>query len=198
VAPSKDSVFGPRKHHIVYTSVLKESFRRAFVAGHIPDELHTPWRLMGFHLILAMQKHCKREEGAKGHTIFVFDNEERECARFTDLIARPPGWSDEYYGCTVKQKQLDQIVDVPYFGDSKEVVLIQLADFIAFFLRRYAEIQENLIGPNYHDEKPKMERWMQTVETRSIGRRFIYPKTNREYAANLFYRHAPQSIRILG
>lgn len=44
----------------------------------------------------------------------------------------------------VKQKQLDQIVDVPYFGDSREVVLIQVADFAAFFLRRYAEIQEGL------------------------------------------------------
>jgi hypothetical protein len=32
----------------------------------------------------------------------------------------------------------------------------QLADFIAFFLRPYAEITENLVGPRYADEENRM------------------------------------------
>jgi hypothetical protein len=47
--------------------------------------------------------------------------------RFTDLIDNPPPWSDAYYDRGTKQDQLDQVIDVPYFGDSREVPLIQLA-----------------------------------------------------------------------
>jgi hypothetical protein len=74
-----------RKHHVVYASVLKESYFKNYELQKIPDGLNTPWRFMGFHLVLAMQKYCQRESKNKGHTIFIFDNEEREFLRFTDL-----------------------------------------------------------------------------------------------------------------
>ncbi len=186
-----------RKHHVVYTSVVKASFDRAWKAGDIPDELSTYWRFLGFHLVLAMQKHCQKEEKHKGHTIFVFDNQEREQMRFTDIILRPPAWSDEYYERDQKKSQLDQMVDVPYFGDSKEVSLIQLADFAAFFLRRYAEIKERLVPARYGDEEERLNGWMADFAGRSIGRRCIYPRTQRQYAHDLFYDLAPPSIRDL-
>lgn len=187
-----------RKHHVVYASVLKESYYHAFGVGDIPDGLNTPWRFLGFHLTLAMQKLGQREEGVKGHTLFVFDNEERERMRFTDLIAQPPAWSDEYYERDNKHEQLDQIIDVPYFGDSREVVLLQLADLVAFVMRRYAEIEGNLVGPKYHDERQKVASWVEAIAKRSIGRSNMYPRVGRDYAEELFYQHAPQSIRALG
>jgi hypothetical protein len=106
---------------------------------------------MGFHLVLAMQKCCQLEEKNKGHTLFVFDNEQREELRFTDIIQRPPSWSNEYYDLKTGKKPLDQVVDVPYFGDSRDVALIQLADVLSFFLRRYAEITEGLVTAKYAD-----------------------------------------------
>jgi hypothetical protein len=136
-----------RKHHVVYASVCKAAYAEQYGLQRIPDELNTIWRFLGFHLILAVQRHCQKQASNKGHTIFVFDNEEREKLRFTDIILRPPEWSDEYYARGKKQDQLDQIVDVPYFGDSNDVALIQLADVASFFLRRYAEIKENLVPP---------------------------------------------------
>jgi hypothetical protein len=187
-----------RKHHVVYTSVWKEAYRQAFEARGIPDELNTIWRFMGFHLVLALQKYCKGERGVKGHTILIFDNEERERMRFTDLIARPPAWSDAaYYNRKKKEDQLDQIVDVPYFGDSQEVALIQLADFLAFFVRRYAEIKEGLVGPSYSGEETKIDGWMEMLMQRSIGNRFIYPARSRGDAENLFYNMAPRATREL-
>lgn len=186
-----------RKHHVVYSSVRKASYFEALERQEIPDELNTLWRFLGFHLILAMQKNCQREWRNKGHTIFVFDNEERERMRFTDIIMKPPAWSDAYYRRESKQRQLDQIVDVPYFGDSKEVSLIQLADFMSFFLRRYAEIKEGLVPAKYADEEEKVAEWITELASRSIGSAYIYPKTQREYAENLFYLRAPDSIRSL-
>lgn len=186
-----------RKHHIVYSSVLKDAYYAALKSQEIPDELNTLWRFLGFHLILAIQKACQREEKNKGHTLFVFDNEERERMRFTDIIMRPPTWSDGYYSRKKKQRQLDQIVDVPYFGDSREVSLVQLADFVSFFLRRYAEIQEGLVPAKYDDEEERLAGWVDEIRSRSIGRQFIYPKTGRQHAHNLFYDNAPPSIREL-
>jgi len=186
-----------RKHHVVYSSVVKASYYEAVGRGEIPDELNTLWRFLGFHLILAMQKHCQTEDGVKGHTMFVFDNEERERMRFTDLIHRPPEWSDTYYDRKPKQDRLDQIIDVPYFGDSREVPLIQLADLTSFFLRRAAEIGEGLVGPRYDDENENLGGWISTFLKRSIGIADIYPRRGRQYSTDLFHQHAPPSIRDL-
>ncbi len=185
-----------RRHAVVYSSVVKQSYFDAFGAGRIPDELNTVWRFLGFHLILAMQKHCQRHERPKGHTIFVFDNEERERMRFTDLIARAPDWSDTYYSRGRNQDQLDQIVDCPYFGDSRDVVLIQLADVVAFLLRRYAEVRSGLVGPRYADEDARLAGWMQTLKQRAI-QPAIYPRRRRQEAGDLFYELAPAAIRDL-
>ena len=185
-----------RKHHVVYASVLKSAYRQAFIAGDIPDELNTIWRFLGFHLVLAMQKYSQQEKGVKGHTLFIFDNEERERMRFTDIIKQPQAWSDTYYNRKKKQSRLDQIMDVPYFGDSIEVALIQLADFTSFFLRRYAEIKDQLVGPRYAEEETRIDGWIKLLMDRSIGANYIYPR-RREYAQELFYRMAPPSIRDL-
>lgn len=187
-----------RKHEIVYSSVDKEMYHRNFSAQRVHDELNTHWRFLGFHLVLAMQKHCQAEQKTKGHTIFVFDNEERERVRFTDIIMRPPKWSDEYYGRTKKQAALDQVVDVPYFGDSQEVALIQLADFVAFFLRRYAEIKSGIDKPRYGDEEARVTEWVESISKRSIGRSKMYPKVGRNKAEDLFFQNAAAAIRDLG
>jgi hypothetical protein len=186
-----------RKHSVVYSAVNKKLFSESRSRGDIPDELNTPWRFIGFHLVLSVQKAHQALQKNKGHTVFVFDNEERERLRFTDVIKRPPPWSDEYYCRRKRQQALDQIVDVPHFADSQDVGLIQLADFAAFFLRRYAEIAEGLVAPRYDDERVKVETWAQALAGRSIGRAAMYPAKSRSQAAELFYRHAPASVRVV-
>ncbi|MGB2695960.1 MAG: DUF3800 domain-containing protein, partial [Dehalococcoidia bacterium] len=141
---------------------------------------------------------CQREKANKGHILFVFDDEERERMRFTDLVSRPPAWSDRYYERSKGQDQLDQVIDVPYFADSRKVALIQLADFMGFFLRRFAEMKEGFVPAKYPDEEKRVSGWMSQLAARSIGRQFIYPRTKREFAADLFWNYAPPSIRELG
>jgi len=194
------AIFGwlrDRKHQVVYASVVKGRYFEAMKDPNFPDELNTPWRFMGLHLVLAMQKRWQREGKNKGNTVFIFDNEENEKMRFSDLIRRPPAWSDEYYGRKVKQKQLDQVIDIPYFGDSKEVSLIQFADLAAFFLRRYAEIKEGLTQPKYPDEEERLTQWVTELARCSIGRGCIYPKIGRGTADALFNDFAPAAIRDL-
>ena len=138
--------FLDRKHNVVYAAVLKEQYNAAREAGTLPGELGTVWRFLGFHLILALQRALQKQSKNKGNTLLVFDNEHKEESNFADLILGPPSFSDAYYTKTKSQARLDQIVDVPYFADSRDVSLIQLADFAAFFIRRHAEIEEGLVA----------------------------------------------------
>jgi hypothetical protein len=186
-----------RKHQIVFSAVHKERYRGALAAGTIPAEVRTLWRFMGLHLIRSLQRALQGLPKNKGNTILIFDNEEREELRFTDLINNPPGWSDTYYRRSKKQEPLDQIVDVPYFGDSKEVGLIQVADFIAYFLRRHIELAEGLSPPRYSDEARKLSEWVSQISDRCIVGAAIYPARGRCACANLFFDHAPETARNL-
>jgi hypothetical protein len=186
-----------RRHHVVYSSVEKSAYFTSLKAGQIPSELTTPWRFMGMHLLLSIQRIHQRQEKNKGHTLFVFDNEEREMMRFTDLVMNPPAWTDSYYDKGKKQTRLDQIVDVPYFGDSKEVGLLQVADFVAYFLRRHAEIAAGYSQPRYPDEMDKLNFWISTLRSRCLGGSMMYPATGRCDCASLFFDHAPVVVRTL-
>jgi hypothetical protein len=187
--------FAERKHHLVYTALDKALFEKAKAAGDIPAEIQTVWRCMGAHLILAAQRACQKCEGTKGNTIFIFDEENREEKHFKEFIFDPPRWTDSYYSRSKKQAPLDQVIDVPYFADSKDATLLQLADFIAYFLRRYAEIEEGHSAAKYPDEYPKVKGWIDLLAARSIGLNCIYPSKGRDKTANLFYQLCPASLR---
>lgn len=184
-----------RKHRLVFSAVDKDRYQRAVAEGVVPDELNTPWRFMGFHVVLGLQRAHQRLPKNKGHTLLVFDNEERERLRFTDLLQRPPEWSDEYYGRKKKQNPLDQVVDVPYFADSRDVGLLQMADLAAFFLRRFAELEGGLSKPRYQGEHDKVAAWAEALRERVVDRAALYPAKGRTQAAKLFYDLAPETLR---
>ena len=150
---------------------------------------------MGAHIILSAQRAFQKIEKTKGHTIFIFDNEHREEKHFKRFIFQPPAWSDSYYERRKKQRPLRHVVDVPYFADSKDVALLQLADFTAYFLRRYAEIEERHSDPRYPDEYPKVKSWIDLLADRSVGLNCIYPSKGRDKTADLFYQLCPPSLR---
>ncbi|HVU17947.1 MAG TPA: DUF3800 domain-containing protein [Candidatus Didemnitutus sp.] len=186
-----------RRHDVVYAAVNKEHFRRSLESGKIPREVNTPWRFLGLHLLLAVQKVHEKHSKNKGHTIFVFDNEEREKMKLSDLVRNAPSWTDTFYSKGKKQERLDQIVDVPYFADSEAVYLLQLADFLAYFLRRHAEIESRHSGERYDGESDRLSGWIEKIMSRSIGGSAIYPATGRCSCAELFYAHAPNVIRTM-
>jgi hypothetical protein len=186
-----------RRHRLVFCALDKAAYHSAVALSQLPAELNTPWRFLGFHLALSLQKAHQRESRNKGHTLLILDNEERERMRYTDLLLRPQTWSDVYYNRSKKQEQLDQLIDVPYFADSKEVGLLQVADFVAFFLRRHAEIQEFGSTERYPGEGAQVSQWVQMLSARLIERRHVYPKKARSDAADLFWRFSPTVMREL-
>jgi len=187
--------FTERKHHIVFSAVDKQQLKVMQEAAAVPEEIDTVWKAMGFHVALAMQKHFQGESKNKGNTIFVFDEEVKEETRFQKLLLNPPAWSDSYYGKQKKRERLCQLVDAPYFADSQNVGLLQVADFLAYFVRRYIEISENAIPEKYQGETDKVFAWFKRIKARSIPYQSMYPKRQRCETAELFWNLAPACIR---
>jgi hypothetical protein len=183
-----------RKHRIVYAAVRRSRYEEMVAAGTIPTEVGSLWRFLGLHLILAVQKTHSKLPKKKGHTVFVFDHKKRDEARFIDLVTAPPPWTDTYYKRRASAGALDCVVDVPYFGDSTEVALVQLADFLAFFLRRYIEIKEGLVPARYEGEDAKLDEWGRTLSNLSVGASVMYPRSRRCACAELFFSAAPRAV----
>lgn len=184
-----------RNHKIVYSAVDKMKFNSEFGKEPYANEVGTLWRFMALHVCLAIQKHSSLFERNKGHTVLIFDNKKSEANEFIKLIRNPPEWTDTYYRRNQKKDRLDQIIDVPYFGDSRHVGLIQVADFVSFFLRKHIEIQMSVVSPDYEDEPTLIEKWANTMLAQSIPKSAIYMQKGRCDCANLFYRYAPSCVR---
>jgi len=187
--------FADRKHHVVFSAIDKEIFGELRGSALIPEEMGTVWKTMGFHVALAMQKRFQSEAKNKGNTVFIFDEEVKEEVTFQKLILSPPSWSDTFYEKKKKQERLDQIVDAPYFADSKNVGLIQVADFLSYFVRRYIEIQTGAVPAKYKEEDEKITGWFDAIRSRCIPYQSMYPRRARCETAEIFWKLAPECIR---
>ncbi|NIU83530.1 MAG: DUF3800 domain-containing protein, partial [Candidatus Thorarchaeota archaeon] len=147
-----------RKHKIVYSAVDKSKYTSEFNNEPHANDISSLWCFMALHICLAIQKHFQGEKPPKGHTALIFDNKAKDAKNLIELFTKIPAWTDTYYNCMRKQDRLNQIIDVPYFGDSRYVFLIQVADFVSYFLRRYIEIQMG-VSKRYEDEPSLIESW---------------------------------------
>ncbi len=190
-----------RKLNIVYTTVLKNNYYSKKNDKKI-KEVGALWQFMALHIALSLQKKYqgaakenKRKIEPKGDCVLIFDKEDREQKKYINTLLLAPDWTNTYYDKKKGQEKMDKIIDVPHFVDSKQVGLIQLADFICFFLRKHIELSSNLTEPKYEGEKEKIEKWTKLMLKRSIPKSNIYMNKGRCNCADLFYQCAPKIIR---
>ena len=185
--------FKERNHKIVFSAVDKTKYEVEFKKEPNSRRIGSLWRFMALHICLAIQKYAKTHDRNKGHTVLIFDNKKSDAQAFIELVRNPPDWTDSYYNYKKGQDRLDQIVDVPYFGDSQHVGLIQVADFISFFLRKNIEIEMG-IPPDYTENPLLIRDWAEIASNQSLPTSVIYPKIARCECADLFYRYAPSCL----
>jgi hypothetical protein len=190
-----------RKHSVVFSAVHKEKFNHTFNDEAVFTDIETLWRFLALHISLSLQKYFQgaprgknRTINQKGNFVLIFDNEVREERHFTDLLLDAPEWTDSYYKRLPKQEKLSQIVDVPHFVDSKDVGLIQLADFICFFIRKHIELQMGYVKPDYGDEMEKVSQWAKIIFKQSIPKNYCYVSKGRCACSELFCKYAPDII----
>jgi len=187
-----------RKHKCVFSGINKTKYKDLLEKDNRLKRFKSIWCAAAMHCTLQVQKQHQHEAKTKGHSVLIFD---REVSKETDLsliIHKPPDWIDSFYDRGKKQTALDQIVDVPYFADSKHVLLSQVADLFAYILRTSAEIQDGLLQEKYKDEGTKMLTWSNRIAGMALPRSSRYPAKGRCQTAQLFWNLAPTSIRDLG
>jgi len=185
-----------RRHKITFSAVKKDNFNALYRSDERLKDLGSPWCTVAVHTVLSIQKTHMHLKKNKGHTVLIFDREDPEQDRLTNFILNPPLWTRSYYGKLGRRSPFNQIVDVPYFTDSRWAVLIQVADLIAYILRTYAEIQEGLSKKRYPNEARRMEKWVRIILKNTISRASRYPDINRFEASQLFWNLAPESLRM--
>jgi len=190
--------WGRRKHHVTFTAIDKKIFRQMKYDKQLFEGCNTFWQTAAIHIALSIQKLHQSKEKKKGHTLLLFDSEVTEEKQLSRFISRPPGWTDNYYDRDKKQIQLDQIVDVPFFGDSQQVLLLQVADVIAFILRRYAEIMEGKDKPRYKDELTRLNEWIRLISARCYPLTSRWPTRGLNKVQIMFDKIVPSSIKQIG
>lgn len=187
-----------RKHKCVFSGIDKQEYEKNIKKDERLNQFKSKWCAAAMHCTLQVQKQHQREAKTKGHSVLIFDREIREETDLSLLIHKPPEWIDTFYERGKRQTALDQIVDVPFFADSKHILLAQVADLFAYILRTWAEIADGLLGEKYKDEGEKMKGWSERIAKNALPRSSRYPTRGRCKAAQLFWDIAPSSLRLLG
>ncbi len=185
--------FEERKHHFCYSSVINSKFQNEFRHETVSSDIPTKWTFLALHTLLALQKRNQKYTGNKGDTLLIFDKHP-DVEKLNSLISEPPDWTGCYYGRERGQQTLNVLIDMPYVGDSKQVSLIQIADFFAYFIKRYAEMKEKLSYPRFRDEEKIITNFVDKIMKRAIQSSCIYPKQNIDECSRLFIKYAPESL----
>lgn len=194
-----------RNHKVVFSAIDKTKADQA-VYDTKPDFLTSGgkaryWRLAILHLLLGVQKLHQREKKNKGNTVLILDrgNDEEDVA---DLSLSPPAWTDSFYefqpilGAGKRMKlnpepRLNQIVDVPFFADSRKVGLLQIADLFAYLLRHHAELQAGYVQESYAGEKDKVSGWIKQIASLMVPDSCRWPSSGGCDCSRWFKEIAP-------
>lgn len=187
--------FQARRHHIIFSAIDKQQLNDNYNDHPFTTSLGSLWKILASHFALTIQRAYQGQKNNKGNTVLIFDAHDKDEKEYAQLILSPPEWTDTYYEKSKKQKQLDQIIDVPHFVDSKHVGMIQLADCVSFFLRRNFEIIYGGRGERYDGEAAIVSSWVESITERCVSMPAMYPKRGRCEAAEYFYQLAPESLK---
>lgn len=153
-----------RKHKIVCAAIDKQKYSALKTDSEELQALKTPWLAAAVSLVTKIQREHQKEIKNKGHTAFVFDREVKEESGLIDLLYNPPDWTGPLYGRKRKTAPFDQVIDVPYFADSKSVLLIQVADLFSYIIRRKIEIERQCATERYTGELDTLRGWCDRLD----------------------------------
>lgn len=156
-----------RKHKVVCAAVDKNKFNAVRLSNNDVASLQVPWLAAALSLISKIQREHQRETKNKGNSVLIFDREPQWEKDLTQLLYDPPPWTDAIYERKKKAPQFDQIVDVPFFADSKPVLLIQVADLLAYVIRRKIE-GERGAPQRYPGELEKLRGWCDRIDSLAL------------------------------
>lgn len=164
-----------RKHKVV-ASVIDDKVFCGKVASKDPlsTKLRAPYVAGALHLSLMVQRANQGAAKNKGRTILIFDAQGEFEKDVSQLLYSPPSWTDDYYGYR-RGERLDQVVDTAYFVRSHQASFIQIADLVAYVLRKHAELTHHGFGEKYTGESARTEEWASMLRSSMMPRPHVFP-----------------------
>jgi hypothetical protein len=186
-----------RKHHIVLAAIDRERFKQAD-GSRFPEVSADPWLAGSLHIALQLQKKYQGEEKNKGRTFLFIDDDKQKADKLSELLFKPPKWTDSYYQRRGNQAPLDQLIDSSFAVKSHHVGLVQVADMYALILRRYAELHEYNRSEKWKGEKSLINEWARTLASRMLPKATRWPERAKAPCSKWYNDIAPESLRALG
>jgi len=186
--------FRQRRHKVVLSVIDNEAFFRLVDENGIAEELGVPYVAAALHLALMIQRRHKNKKSNKGKTLLIFDQQKEFEKQVSRILAFPPPWTDEYYEWDGEGDRLDQIIDTAYFIRSHHASFVQVADLIAYAVRKYVELKAGE-PEKYEGELKKIESWYQEIIYPTlIERRHCLPPGN-DPLTMLYRALTPECVR---
>ena len=186
-----------RKHRLVFAAIDQTKLR-ANQWDEVSANCQDGWMAAGLHVALQIQKANQKTGKNKGRTFLIFDDNKQKADKLSDLLWKPPSWTDSYYDRKKRQDPLDQIIDTTFSIKSHHAGLVQVADLFAFILRRYAEIEDYGEGEGWPGEKNLLNGYVDSLAGRLLPKSTRWPVRTESSAAQWFNRIAPPSLKALG
>ena len=138
----------------IYTFALSfEKLNTTLGSGvELPEGIHGYWIPSALFILSHIQReHCDDKKN-KGNCVIVVDDNKGEHANMAELIYQTHPWLDEIaFKASFlsknrrpknwERRRFDQIVNTPFAIKSQHASIIQVADLIAFVLRRDLELR---------------------------------------------------------
>jgi len=144
------------------------------------------------HLLFAFSQRYQNDKGVKGDFVTIFDN---GCVgeEFNNFILSEDAniLFREYSGM---KKGVIKLSDAPLSANSKHSSLIQIADFIVFFVRRKIDL-ENGMNEKYKGEKNDIDNFYKQLSKNELSKRLTYKKVGRSKIEDIFYCIAPDFLK---
>ncbi|HET7676948.1 MAG TPA: DUF3800 domain-containing protein [Candidatus Limnocylindrales bacterium] len=185
-----------RRHRVYFTGVDKAAFETARRDSSAVASLRDPWCAAAMHVVLQLQKDGRGKRVPKGHHALFFDAQEQHEEHLAKLTKEPPAWTDDYYARARREPPLSRLVDSPYFANSRHVLLLQIADLLAFVLRRHAELTMGLPS-QYEGEAEKIGSWSEWIGQMAGPSSLRWKRLGRSAADEVFALFAPPGVRDL-
>lgn len=182
-----------RKHQLAISAIDIGRFG-ADLPPDYPDELKDLWVAGAVHIALQLQRFHQSMKKNKGHTVLIFDEKKAKADKLNEVLFAPPQWTEPYYDRRRKQLPLDQIIDSAFFTKSHHAGLAQVADLFAFVFRRYAELSEYGVAPEYDGEFADIDALVQLLLPNLIPKSHRWPRRPKNECAATFVNLAPHSL----
>jgi hypothetical protein len=182
-----------RKHGILISAVDTAKAQRASKTHTtIPNAVACdPWVAAALNISLQIQAKHQGEQKNKGNTFLFIDDNPQKLPMLCELLWSPPKWLDGYYPKEPEQEHLNQIVDTAFAVRSHHCGLIQVADLLAFIVRRHLELLNQVTPAEWNGEPTFIHQCLEPILPRIYKNSAGMKSANRSPSACWYRAIAP-------